>query len=547
MNLEAQTTDKITSQKAFEFSENFKTPRDIIRFAFKKYKNRPAFTNDRGAITYGELETRVLKLSAFFEQSGLTNHDLVASVLPPSGQEFIELRLAVLESGSPATMIDVPLPVPALIKLLEVAQARMLIYDPAMLIGSIDELKQALPQLKTIAIGPEGEYNQLLEQAIPKQNSREISPDDLAAFGFTSGTTGQPKELSCSQAALVHSCRIMLNEGAFAATSDSPGTFLYLAPIGRSGTLAILPTMFQGMHGIVLPEFDACEALRVIEKQRVTLVFLTPSMLIDILDVPELEKHDLSALEQVVYGSAVMPAAKIEEAIRRIGPVFVQGYGMSEVLAPLSVLRAAEHLLPDGKTIAPQRILNSIGKPVKAARVKVINRDGESAKPGEIGDIYVSSPTMFSGYRHNPELNKTAFRNGMFNSGDVGYFDAEGWLHLLDRKADIIERNGSMIYPRKIEEEMHYHRAIKEACVVSPDNGRTIVAAVSLRQKFHDIYEPGILEKELQEQLRNKFGQTELPDRVIRFPELSRSFAGKVLKREVKEVVQKRYRLSISE
>jgi acyl-CoA synthetase (AMP-forming)/AMP-acid ligase II len=165
---------------------------------------------------------------------------------------------------------------------------------------------------------------------------------------------------------------------------------------------------------------------------------MTPSQLIDLLDWSELARYDISSLKNLIYGTAPMPAAKLEEAIVRLGPIFQQGYGMAEILPPVSLLQM-EHHVHNGEPAA-RNILSSAGRVVNGVKVQVVDDQSQPAKAGEIGEILIQSPTAFSGYWQQKDLTNKVLNNGWYHSSDYGFFDQYGLLYILDRKSDLIHR-----------------------------------------------------------------------------------------------------------
>src|SRR5262249_52864614 len=160
-----------------------------------------------------------------------------------------------------------------------------------------------------------------------------------------------------------------------------------------------------------------------------------PSMLIDLLD-EDLESRDLSALRLIIYGSAVTPAARVEEAVRRFGPRLLHGYGMSECLPPVSILWPEEH--GTRQHPADRATLSSAGRPYDGVRIRIEDDAGRVLPRGETGEIVISSPTVTDGYLNDPDRTAAVLRGGWWHSGDVGLLDERGRVHILDRQADLL-------------------------------------------------------------------------------------------------------------
>jgi fatty-acyl-CoA synthase len=314
--------------------------------------------------------------------------------------------------------------------------------------------------------------------------------------------------------------------------SVTPGqrdTFVLGIPLVGAGSGVVLPMLFSGSTLVIPPAYTARQVMAAIIEHRATRTFLTPSLLIDFLDMPE---ADLSSLRNVIYGTAPMPVPKLEEAIRRWGPIFQQGYGMAEVLPPVSLLQMDDHGTQDDP--APRPVLRSVGKIVPEVKVKIVDSRGEEVEPGEKGEILIDSPTTFNGYWKAPELNQRVLRDGWYHTRDIGSIHPQGWLHVLGRRADIIHQNGEEIFPLEVEEIAHDHPAVKEACLVGDSKNQTMILAVSLRQN-HRRDDPRNVAEDIKRRMAKNLPEANHPDQVAIFNELPRSYLVKVLHREVRE------------
>lgn len=296
----------------------------------------------------------------------------------------------------------------------------------------------------------------------------------------------------------------------------------------------ILPALQAGMTMRVPDRFDARQALSLMASERSGVTFLTPSMLLDLLD-EDLESFDLSSLRLLIYGSAATPSARVAEAVRRFGPVLLHGYGMSECLPPVSILWPEEH----GTRVQPAEpfILRSAGRPFEGVRVRVEAESGAVLAEGRIGEIAIDSPTVTRGYWQDPERTAHALRGGWWHSGDLGFIDDGGRIHVLDRQQDLMTRGGHTVSPRCVEEAASEHPGVKEICVVQAPGSERITAAVSLRRSARHGTEIGRFREELLEFLACRIDAQDMPDDVRVFEELPRSIQGKVLKREVRDAL----------
>ena len=538
-------------------------PRDIVREAFAAFPDRTALVTDAGSRTFAALEDRTLRLAAALEARGAGPRRPVGFVPGPRLDHLVEIRLATYECG--ATLFGIP---PASSpevwgRLLALLRPAVLVHDPAVSPPSLAELvRGTVPDCALVASGgPADDYQGALAAEAPRRSRNAVDPDGIAGLGFTSGTTGVPKGVTATHGAVADSCRRMSRIFDDIVPGREPLGLLTSIPVFAAGSGFILPALARGMTNHIPAEFDAARALGLIARERIAFTFVTPSQLIDLLDDPGIDSLDLSCLRGVVYGTALTPPAKIAEAVRRLGPVLVQGYGMAECLPPVTILGLGDHGTRERP--AGRDVLSSAGFPAEGVRVAIEGEGGRRLTPFEIGEIIVSSPTVMPGYFEDADrtervrwsspapADRARFgRDGRleilrgpaaeeepsvwWRSGDFGFVDGDGRLYVLDRRLDILRRGGRTLYPRLIEDACHEHPKVKEACVVQTPGVEAVIAAVSLRARFRAGADASAIAAELAAFLAERLVEAERPDEIRVFPELPRSVQGKVLKREVR-------------
>jgi fatty-acyl-CoA synthase len=514
--------------------------RELVREACRRFPDRVALVTDRVRWTYAELGDRVRRLSTLLDTLGVSARDTVGVIVSKRSELLYETRLATFEHGAALLGINPTLPPPDIHRMLQSVDPRVVVYDADLFPDAPALLGRAAPSARALAAsGPAGDYEGLLARTESRESSHTIDPSALAALGFTSGTTGAPKGITAAHRGLAECCRMFIEVLSHRGV-EGPGGFFNAMPLFAAGGGVIVPSLHAGLTMYVSDEFHAQGALQLLSREKIAATFLTPSMLIDLLDEPDLERMDLSALKMIIYGSASTPAAKVEEAVRRLGPILLQGYGMSECLPPVAVLWPEEH--GTRELPAPRDVLRSAGHPFEGVRVRIESESGALLPTGQTGEVAILSPTVSPGYWSDPERTSRAMRGGWWHSGDVGYVDAEGRLCILDRQQDVLKRGGRTIFPRTIEEAASEHPAVKEVCVVHPSGSERIVAAVSLRKRARRLPESEKLAETLMEFLADRIRPADLPDDIYVFEELPRSVQGKVLKREVRDALGAVYR-----
>ena len=357
---------------------------------------------------------------------------------------------------------------------------------------------------------------------------------------MTSGTTGLPKSIGYTHRKYLDSVRLISQAIDFSRPSGTQDVNMLGMPLTGPGSGLVLPTLLSG-SALLMPEnFHAETLARLIARHRVTRAFLSPSAIIDLLDDPDLARHDLSSLRHVPYGSEMMPAAKVAEAVRRFGPIFQQGYGCLEALPPITWLLPHEHVDAAGEPVALD-ILASAGRVVDGVEVVIRDDDFQPLPAGQTGLITARTPVAFEGYWKDPERTAETLREGWVVMGDVGYFDRHGYLHVLGRAADRVQRAGQWINPREVEEVAHCHPAVKETCLVqhgfqavlvfSPRHGqRSALASPEARVA---------LERALLQHMAAALPKAQQPDRVHLVADIPRSFLNKMLRREVRALLDR--------
>lgn len=509
-----------------------RTARAIAHLAFRLYGPRTALIDRRGRLSYAELEQRVLRLHGWMRAGGIRRGDIVFTWLPETGEEY-EARLATYENGAIFASFHQHLSAASALAMLERLRPALFIHDPALSGGILEQVRQRLPGLRLLALGDE--YEQALAGQAPVRGREPIDEDDVFSLHMTSGTTGEPKALGYTHRKYLDSIRMMARAIDFKPPAGGADVNMLGLPLTGPGSGMILPTLLAGA-ALVMPEnFRAATLLDLIERHRVSRAYLSPSAIIDLLDEPSLERRDLSSLTHVPYGSEMMPGAKIAEAVRCFGPIFQQGYGCFEALPPITWLLPHEHLAPNGEP-ADLDVLSSVGRVATGVDVVIRDENFAALPAGATGLITVRTPVCFEGYWLDPDKTGEVLRDGWVVMGDLGYFDTAGRLHVLGRTADRVRRAGRNINPREIEEQAHRHPAVKEACLVQ--HGERLALVISLRRAWRASAQPSPLEQEIAAHLSPLLDPALLPDYVKIVDDIPRSFLNKMLRREVRAMLE---------
>ncbi len=352
--------------------------------------------------------------------------------------------------------------------------------------------------------------------------------DDFVMLSTTGGTTGMPKGVMNTHRSLQTFCAHFMLGCHYGA--DSRPVNLAAAPMTHTAGLLSVPCTARGGTVVVLAKPDPALLLGAIPKHRVTELFLPPTVIYRLLDVPDLAtKVDFSSLKYLIYGAAPMSIEKLKRAIELIGPVMMGGYGQTEAPASIAYLPPDEHF-EAGKLASDER-LASVGRPNPLIRVEIMNDANRILGPGETGEICVQGDLVMKGYYKQPEKTAETIIDGWLHTGDIGHLDASGYLHITDRKKDMIISGGFNVYPSEVEQVIWSHPAVQDCAVIGvPDAqwGEAVKAVVELNTG------QSVSADELIALCKTKLGSVMAPKSVDFVASLPRSPVGKVMKKDLR-------------
>jgi long-chain acyl-CoA synthetase len=288
---------------------------------------------------------------------------------------------------------------------------------------------------------------------------QDVSPDDTAVILYTSGTTGRPKGVVLTHRNLISNA--IGGRGPERESRDEE-TNLAVLPLAHAyGIVAANVFFLRGLTIIAHPRFDTSAVLSAIERYRIASFAGVPAMFVALLYTPDADKYDTSSLQICVSGSAPLPVAVLESFEQKFGCRILEGYGLSEASAVLT-----------GHGLDMLRKAGSVGKPIAGVEVVVVDENDQPVPVGEVGEVIARGPNIMRGYYNMPEETRATLRDGWLHTGDMGRFDEDGYLYIVERKKDLIIRGGFNIYPRDVEEVLNSHPAVLEASVVGVPSER---------------------------------------------------------------------------
>lgn len=353
--------------------------------------------------------------------------------------------------------------------------------------------------------------------------------DALAVIMPTGGTTGRSKGVMLTQRVLYNLVASYMI--SFHYASDERPVVMAAAPLTHASGMLGLPALARGGTLVVLPSPDVGLMLDTIEKYRVTEFFLPPTVLYRMLDYPGVAERDFSSIRYFAYAAAPISLEKLKRALKIFGRCMTQFFGQSEAPALCTFLSPQDHWA--GDETASDEVLTSCGYPTPLIELRILGDDNHELAPGGVGEVCIRGDLVTPGYYKNEDITAATIVDGWLHTGDVGWVDSGGRLHLCDRKKDMIISGGLNVYPQEVEQVIWAHPAVQDCAVIGiPDEewGELITAVVELN--------PGakVSAEELIALCKSKLGSVKSPKRVDFVASLPRSPAGKVLKRDLREV-----------
>ena len=401
---------------------------------------------------YRALAERAARFAAGLRAEGLRPGDRVALAMA-NAPEYLVAMYGIWWAGMVAVPINAKLHAREIAYIVEDSGARLLIEQPAQ-----------VARLSAIA-GP----------------LHDVPPETLAWLFYTSGTTGRPKGAMLSHRNLAQMTHSYL---ADVDSVRSDGCLLHAAPLSHGSGLYNFTHLVRGAAQAIPPSggFEADETLELLERLAHVSMFAAPTIVKRLTDAGEASGRRAPGLRTLVYGGGPMYLADLDRASAHFGDRFAQIYGQGESPMTITVLDKFHHA--DRAHPRHRERLASVGVAHCVVQVTVLDGEGREVPPGEIGEVCVRGDVVMSGYWNNPEATARALRGGWLWTGDLGAFDADGFLTLKDRSKDLIVSGGSNIYPREVEEVLLLHPAVAEASVVGradPEWGEAVVAFVVAR------------------------------------------------------------------
>lgn len=437
---------------------------EIIKKSAHLFPENIATVFEGTRLTYRDLNCRVNRLAQALMTLGLDKKDRL-TVLSENTHKYLEIYFAAGKLGISVTPLNFRLSDKELIQIIQDSEANVLFVSDGYEERAM-KLRSSLPGI-THWISMERPfsgylyYEDLLQGASGDEPPPKAEENDLAILMYTGGTTGLPKGVMMAHRSLVHSF-LMAAVGFSFSRYDATCFVLPLFHVSFWPAFAVL---LNGGKVVINRKPDLTAILQLIQEEQCTHINAVPTLYGWLLQHPQLHTFDLSSLRLITYAGSPFPPELLKQCIQKFGPKFEQAYAMTECIGG-TVLFKEDHVLEGPKS----KLLASAGKAGMGVEVLVADEEDRPLPAGRIGEILLRSPSTMIGYWKNPDLTQETLRGGWYHTGDMGYLDEEGYLFLVDRKADMIVTGGENVYPKETEDVLYQHPAVAMAAVVSaPD------------------------------------------------------------------------------
>ena len=497
--------------------------------------DRHAIVFDDQRITFGDLAGRVNRLANGLADLGVGAGDRVA-VMQVNCNEHIESYFATAKLDA----IFVPINFRA-----RAEELSFMLNDSgvkAIILGQRyqDMLRQVKPELTTLEHqitleAPADDfvyYEDLISNSSDDERFPTADGEDVTIIMFTAGTTGTPKGVMLSHNSF--SSYILANVEP--VDMDVAEKNILTVPLHHiAGVQAVMAAIYGGRTLVLQRQFDEEGWMKLVQDEQVNRAMMVPTMLKRLMDQPSFGSYDLSSLRVITYGAAPMPLEVIKKAIGEFPNTrFINAFGQTETASTITMLPPDAHEIREGDPDYEIKLkrLGSIGKPLPDVEVRIVDEDGNDVPLGENGEIVARGERLMKGYWNREEATKETLRGGWLYTGDLGYWDDEGFIFLSGRAKDFLKRGGEMIAPEEVEQIIMSHPAVDEAAIIGvPDIewGERVRAIV--------VRKPGmeLTMEEVVEHCRPRMAGFKRPEDVIFIDELPRNPMGKVLKRVLRE------------
>jgi len=515
----------------------------ILEKALSLYEKKEAVICGENRISYRELGDRVYRLSNLFKDMGAKRGDCIA-ICHQNCHIFLEAYFAAAQIGAILNPLNFRLSPKELSFILNDSEAKILIASEKFKDNIEKCIKGGKTKLSHILWTGKGEVPELLssleyERAIKESSSHissypDLSDEDIAHLYYTSGTTGRPKGV-----VLTHKnvCFHALCAIAELKITDQD-VWIHVAPMFHlADAWATFSITWVGARHVMIGEFIPERVLEVMEREKVTITNMIPTMLNMLVNTKEIERTDFSSLRVILSGGAPIAPELVKKIMKTFCCDYIQTYGMTETSPYLTVSILKDNLLALSEE-ERFRFKAKTGRPFIGVLLKVVREDGSEVEHNgkEVGEIIVKGDIVTRGYWRRDEETRKAIKDGWLYTGDMAVVDSEGYVDIVDRKKDMIITGGENVYSIEVENVLYEHPAVLEAAVIGvPDSkwGEAVKAVVVLKEGYK------VSEDELIDFCKQRIARYKAPKSIDFVSELPKTGSGKIFKKALRDAYRK--------
>ncbi|MBN6186129.1 acyl--CoA ligase [Aneurinibacillus sp. BA2021] len=509
------------------FARRPKTITEMLACTCTSFPEKEALIAEGERMTYRTLGERIEyiagNLSGIY---GVQKGDRIA-LLIGNRIEFVLLIFACARIGAIAVILNTRLKEKELAYMLSHSGASLLCFDEECR-EKVERLQQEAAAVSVrhffLIDGTGTEkmhlpFEILLQPAeAPRVHVRETDPLFIM---YTSGTTGVPKGAVISHLGAIHGA---MSYEHVMCMNEQAKTLIAVPLFHVTGLVGQLLHMIRiGGTSVLMKKYKTGPYIRLLVEENITFLFNVPTIYVMIMSHPEFSAHTYHAVRTLAFGGAPISLETIRNLKRFFpGAVLHNAYGATETSSPTTIM--PPHV--------PEQKLQSVGMPIPVANVKVVNADQEECAPGEVGELLVKSPTVIEGYWDNEEATKRSFADGFWRSGDMAMIDKDGFVYIMDRMKDMINRGGEKVFSVEVENVLYHHPSVLEAAVVgAPDQifGEIVQAFIVLK----DGATAGA--EDIRRFVREHLAEYKVPAIIEFLDELPRNPGGKIMKSQLKK------------
>ena len=500
---------------------------DLLRRTALRHPDKLAVVTGKRRVTYAEFDASVNRCAHALADRGLGKGDRLA-LLSHNCWAYAVLTVATARLGVVLVPINFMLGAEEIAYILSHSGATGMVTEDTLAPAAEKAIASAGLSGGVrgwIGASPTGDWEDVdtwINSGDPSAPDVPIADDDPLRLMYTSGTESRPKGVLLSSRSLISQYVSCVIDGGMSVDDVE----VHALPMYHCAQLDCFFSVdvYLGATSIILPGPDPATLLATIEREKVTKLFCPPTVWISLLRHPDFDRTDTSSLRKGYYGASPMPVEVLRELRERLPGVRLWNfYGQTEMAPVATILHPDEQLAHAG----------SAGRPSINVETRVVDDDDNELAPGEVGEIVHRSPHAMLGYSEDEDTTATAFRNGWFHSGDLGVFDADGYLTVVDRKKDMIKTGGENVASREVEEALFGLDGVAEAAVFGISHPHWIEAVTAVI-----VPKPGaaLTVEQVRAHARDVLAGYKRPKYVVFADHLPKNPSGKILKKELRRI-----------